>query len=135
MYCALSYYIPEKYFNLIARATDSYYKDGKFSKDRLKDYKKFIMGIRAYKYFCINQNTYSIGWGKGEKWEKIIIDFEKKRNEWLNREGFENISTGDPDRIRYWNKLMSIEILNYNTIKERWKDHLYPDYEDEYDHY
>jgi len=139
MYFSYYHKIPENYLNLSAYATESWKnfyaeKKDKKSKDFTADWKELTKEIRDYNYVCSYTDEF---FGSRKKWRAIVMGFEKKQSEWLEKENFKDQFDDDfhanvgTFNLYFANKYLSVFVYNYNEFKEERKRDVYTDYYEE----
>jgi hypothetical protein len=130
--------LPEKYMSLSPDATDSYLKqyDNLQKKDLWKDWRNLHKELRTLYFIRTADNIISFF-----KIDKLLEIFEKKRNDWLKLEKFENnnihepgLLMNDPGRgdIAYSNKYLDLRIVDLNERKEWRARNTWTDYSSPY---
>ena len=123
LYFPSQHRLPERYMNFTSSATDSYknfYSENKeLSKKFLADWTKLSREIRKYIYACKIRKEHVPHIIEGPRWEKIIKEFDRKKEEWLRREGFHPrspegaVEGGAEASIRYENPCLRVAMINY----------------------
>jgi hypothetical protein len=141
IYFSSRHRIPERYLNLSAYATESYWEDKNYwikkkdkKSDWTSDWKKVVSDVADYKYLCSTSDWLS------RRCNKVTKRFDEIREEWLKKEGFMNLLKSQEEddyddwndsSIYYSNQYLTIYVVNQNEYKERWHQYLYPDYYEE----
>lgn len=137
LYCPAQHRIPERYMNFTAAGMASYHMaytaNSKERKQSPREWMKFYREVRKYIYVCRIRQENVPHILEGPKWMKIIQEFDAKKEEWLQREGFRRFSPGgkaaDADSgLQYENTCLRIAVTDHRNANRALQKHIVSDY-------
>jgi hypothetical protein len=123
LYFPSQHRLPDRYMNFTSLGTESHHKAYAETpaerKKSTKEWMKVYREVRKYLYVCKIPKEHVPHILEGPRWEKIIQEFDRKKEEWLRREGFAQLPADSRDpggadaSIRYENACLRVVVINY----------------------
>jgi hypothetical protein len=137
LYFPAQHRLPERYMNFTAAGTRSYHMiysaNPKERKQGTAEWTKLYRDVRKYIYACRIRKERVPHVLEGPRWLKIIKEFDAKKEEWLQREGFRRLSAdretveADPE-VHYENNCLRVVVTDHSDANAKLRKHIFPDY-------